>query len=167
MRTILLSFFLIFIIGVGLMMTARKVRENFANPTTGTTGSTTGTIPGTVGTTGTIPGTVTGTAGSTGTVAGASAPTPVPSTDSALLPVSTTVTSTVAPPVAPPKTQINTIQRALDGTWRDENQQVWAPVNKSRSCSASSESSRDHCEDKPDMSQYIKKDEIPCWNCTL
>ena len=162
MRTVLLSFFLIFIIGVGLM-TARKVRENFANPTTGTTGTaaTTGTT-GTAGSTGTI-----GTTGTTGTVAGASAPTPVPSTDSALLPVSTTVTSTVAPPVAPPKTQINTIQRALDGTWRDENQQVWAPVNKSRSCSASSESSRDHCEDKPDMSQYIKKDEIPCWNCTL
>ena len=141
MRTVLLSFFLIFIIGVGLV-TASKVRENFTNPTTGTVALTAGTVPGSTA----------------GTIAGASAPAPVPSTDSALLPVSTTVTSTVAPLSPPPKTQINTIQRALDGTWRDENQQVWAPVNKSRSCSATV----DH-----DMSEYIKKDEIPCWNCTL
>jgi hypothetical protein len=26
---------------------------------------------------------------------------------------------------------------------------------------------RDHGDDCPDMSQYIKLDEIPCWNCTL
>ncbi len=134
MRTVLLSFFLIFIIGVGLLVTARKVRENFTNPTAAPVAPAVPAVP-------------------VAPVASAAPATLPQSTNSALLPVSTV--TNVAPP---PKIQINTIQRALDGTWRDENQQIWAPVNKSSSCSATV----DH-----DMSEYIKKDEIPCWNCTL
>jgi hypothetical protein len=56
---------------------------------------------------------------------------------------------------APPKTQVNTLTRAMDGTWKDPTQIEWVPKRRKEPCD---------CSNNPD---YIKKDEIPCWNCTL
>jgi hypothetical protein len=47
---------------------------------------------------------------------------------------------------------------------QSESEQQGKEFNKSKPCPANPDGS---CPPIPDMSQYIRKDQIPCWNCTL
>ncbi len=47
---------------------------------------------------------------------------------------------------------------------QSESEQQGKEFNKSKPCPANPDGS---CPPVPDMSQYIRKDQIPCWNCTL
>jgi hypothetical protein len=61
----------------------------------------------------------------------------------------------MAPAMPPSQIQVNTITRALDGRWEDATKQEWVPKGRPEVLS---------CANNPD---YIRKDEIPCWNCTI
>ena len=52
-----------------------------------------------------------------------------------------------------PPAQVNTLNREKEAV---------AAANKSHKCPKCPK-----CEKCPDMSQYVRLDEVPCWNCTL
>jgi len=54
------------------------------------------------------------------------------------------------------RSKAHMITQAVDGRWEDATRQEWVPRGHPED--------RYNCAYNPD---YIKKDEIPCWNCTL
>lgn len=74
--------------------------------------------------------------------------------------VSPTVASLIATPSLKPVPQVDTLAREQEavaareaGYKKAEEDERKKPCPKCKAC--------------PDMSQYIKRDEVPCWNCTL
>ncbi len=61
--------------------------------------------------------------------------------------------------VIPTQNNINTTNSIQQGQEFNTNKQVKTKETQ--------EYSNGGCPPIPDMSQYIRKDEIPCWNCTL
>lgn len=67
-------------------------------------------------------------------------------------------------------TPINTDIESISGMGESESTQQGKEFNKSckKDCEGPCPRNKDGtCPPVPDMSQYIRKDQIPCWNCSL
>jgi hypothetical protein len=76
-----------------------------------------------------------------------------------LLATQTEATKTKAVP------QVSQLKRDLEIA--DAQQESCPDCERRRSRSGDSEQRCPKCKECPDMSHYIRMDEIPCWNCTL
>lgn len=61
--------------------------------------------------------------------------------------------------------QVSQLKRDLEIA--DAQQESCPDCERRRQRSGDSEQRCPKCKECPDMSQYIRMDEIPCWNCTL
>lgn len=82
-------------------------------------------------------------------------PAPAPATVAA----SPVLANMVATPVVAPTLQVNKLERDKDIVEVAHATSLKALQAEKPECPA--------CPKCPDMSQYIRLDEVPCWNCTL